>query len=117
MEQRQLPLLARIDAPSVAPHGYVTRCTSYRDAVRMCWSLRRRIHLMTQRQLSSEAGLRPQLVSDFLHSDDRPTRRDLPGQSIAAFERVAGNTCISQWVAAQSQLTVLEEMQAERVAA
>lgn len=82
----------------------------------MCWALRR-VHHMTLRQLSCEAGLRPQLVSDYLHSDDCPQRRDLPGQCIAAFERVAGNTCISQWVAAQSRLTVLEEMQAQRAAA
>ena len=51
-----------------------------------------------------------------LNADDHPTRRDLPGQLIAAFEGVVGNTCVSQWIAAQSKLTVLEEMQAVKAA-
>jgi hypothetical protein len=84
--------------------------------VRMCWSLRR-VHHMTLRHLAIEAMLRPQLVSDYLHVDDTPQRRDLPAEQIAAFESVAGNTLITQWVAAQQALTVLEEMQASRLAA
>lgn len=115
MPQRELPLLARLDAPSVAPTEYVAHCKTYRDAVRMCWSLRR-VKGMTQRQLACEAELRVQHVTDYLNPDDKPTRRDLPGQKISQFEAVCGNTCISQWVAAQSRLTVLEELQAQRVA-
>lgn len=82
----------------------------------MCWALRR-VHHMTRRQLSHESGLRPQFVSDYLHADDKPTRRSLPAEQIAAFEGVAGNTLVTQWVAAQQALTVLEEMQATRAAA
>ena len=44
-------------------------------------------------------------------------RRELPARHIADVERVLGNTVISQWVAQQSKLTVLEEMQADRAAA
>lgn len=116
MEQLEFPLLARMNAPSVAHTYYVKRCKTYREAVRMCWALRR-VHKMTQRQLAAEAGLRPQLISDYLHIDDGVQRRDLPGELIAAFENVTGNTVVSQWVAANSQLTVLEEMQAVRSAA
>lgn len=116
MDQLEFPLLARMNAPSAVPPFYVGRCRTYREAVRICWALRR-VHLMTQRQLAAEAGLRPQLVSDYLHRDDGAQRRDLPAELIAAFEAVAGNTMISQWLAGRSQLTVLEEMQAARAAA
>jgi hypothetical protein len=115
-EQLKLPLLGRVNGPSVAPQPYVDRCKTYRDAVRLAWALRR-IHLMTQRQLAAEAGLRPQLITDYLNPDDRPQRRDLPAERIAAFEAIVGNTLVSQWVAARAALTILEEMQATRAAA
>jgi hypothetical protein len=72
---------------------------------------------MTQRQLGIYAGLRAQLVSDYLNPDDKPERRDLPAERIHAFEAVCGNTLITQWLAARAKLTVLEEMQATRAAA
>lgn len=116
MDQLSLPLLGRIDGPAVAPTQYVQLCKTYREAVRMCWALRR-VHHMTQRQLACEAGLRPQLISDYLNADDGDQRRDLPADRIACFEGVAGNTLITQWVASRVALTVLEEMQATRAAA
>lgn len=116
MKQLTLPLMGRIDAPSVAPTPYVQQCMTYREAVRMCWALRR-VKRMTFRQLAAEGGFYPQHVGDWLNPDDAPKRRDLPGDNVAAFESVVGNTLVSQWLAAQSQLTVLEEMQASRVAA
>lgn len=82
----------------------------------MCWALRR-VHHMTQRQLACEAGLRPQLISDYLNPDDRAQRRDLPADRIACFEGVVGNTLVSQWIASRVQLTVLEETIATRSAA
>ncbi len=114
--QRELPLLCRLDGPSVVPPTFVRTARTYRQAVRLCKALspRRRI---TLRQLAEEAGLPPQHVSDYLNPDDVPTRRDLPGDAVAAFERALGNTAVSQWHAMQAQLTVLEEVQAERSAA
>ena len=50
-------------------------------------------------------------------SAEQATRRSLPGDAVAAFETVAGNTAISQWHAARAGLTVLEELQASRRAA
>jgi len=116
MNQLHLPLLARINGPAVAPTALVARCKTYREAVRMCWALRR-VHHMTQQQLAAEAGLRPQLISDYLNADDRPQRRDLPAERISCFEAICGNTVVTQWVAARAVLTVLEEMQATRAAA
>jgi hypothetical protein len=113
MDQKEFPLMGRIDAPSVAPAQWVRAAKTYREAVRLCWRLRR-VTYMTRQQLSSEAELYPQHVTDYLHEDDKPSRRSLPADAIARFEAVVGNTLISQWLAAQSKLTVLEEMTATR---
>ena len=116
MEQLEFPLLARMGAPSAVPTFYVDGCKSYRQAVRQAWAMRR-IHFMTVAQLAAEGGFVRQHVGDWLEEDDRPRRRNLPAACIAVFETLVGNTLISQWLAARSQLTVLEEMQATRAAA
>ena len=105
--------MGRLDAPSVAPRQWVHSAKTYRQAVRLSWHLKR-VQKMTRQQLASEAELYPQHVTDYLHEDDKPSRRDLPADAIARFECVVGNTLISQWLAAQSKLTVLEEMTATR---
>jgi hypothetical protein len=115
-EQLSLPLLQRLDKPAVVPLQYVVRCRTYREAVRTAWELRRR-KAMKHCKLAEEARLIAQHVSDYLNPDDKPKRRDLPAPRIADFEAVVGNTLVSQWLAARSSLTVLEEMQASREAA
>lgn len=116
MDTRALPLLGRLNGPSVVPTYYVSLCKTYREAVRMAWGLRR-VHYMNFRQLAAEGGFYFQHVGDWLNSDDKPARRDLPGDCITRYESVVGNTLVSQWLAGHSQLTVLEEMQATRLAA
>jgi hypothetical protein len=113
---RELPLIGRMDGPKAVPRSIVESCRTYRDAVRMAWQLKR-IKGLTMQQLACEAGLYAPHITDYLHKDDRPTRRDLPADKVAEFESVVGNRVVSQWLAAQSQLTVLEEFQAERMAA
>jgi len=71
---------------------------------------------MNKHQLAAEAGLYASHVSDFLNPDDKPSRRSLPAESIAAFEAVCGNSLVSQWLASRAHLTVLEELQASRAA-
>lgn len=116
MDHREFPLLGRVDAPSVAPEQWVRLARTYRQAVRVAWQLRR-VHFMTRRQLAAEAGLYPQHVTDYLHEDDGPARRDLPAEAIPRFEAVVGNTLISQWLAAHARLTVLEEITATKAVA
>lgn len=116
MDQLEFPLMGRLDAPSAAPTHWIRRAKTYRQAVRMAWSLKR-VSYMTRAQLAYEAQLYPQHVTDYLHEDDAPARRDLPADAIARFESIVGNTLVSQWIAAQSKLTVLEEMQATRLVA
>lgn len=114
--QMGLPLMQRINGPSVVQAGLIKRIKSYREACRVAWQLRR-IHYMTYRQLAAEAGLTYQHVGDYFNPDDKPSRRDLPGDAVSRVECVLGNTAISQWHAQNASLTVLEEMQATRGAA
>lgn len=114
VKQMELALLGRLDAPSIVPPNAVGMCKTYRDAVRLCWQLRR-VKSMTQAQLAEQAGLYAPHVSCYLHEWKRS--RDLPGHAVKGFECACGNTAISQWHAAQAQLTVVEEMQLLRSAA
>lgn len=118
MEQMPLRLLFRLDAPSVVPPELVAKCTSYRDAVRLCWSLRR-VKNMTKRQLAEEAGLYAPHVTGYIEESQRKKAkpRDLPGYAVKGFEWACGNTAISQWHSLQAKLTVVEEVQAMRMAA
>jgi len=116
MGQLDLPLLGRIDAPSAVPPSLIRSVSTYRQAVRLCWALRRAKGL-TITDLAREFGFNRQHASDYLNPDDLATRRSLPGDKVQAFEDVCGNTAISQWHAMRAQLTVLEELQAERAAA
>ncbi len=109
--QRELPLLCRLDGPSIVPAQVVRTARTYREAVRLCRAISPRSRI-TLRQLAEEAGLPPQHVSDYFNPDDKFSRRDLPGDKVAAVELALGNSAISQWHALQAQLTVLEELQA-----
>ena len=95
----------------VVPPEVVMSLHSYRHACRLAWKLRT-VRNLTRRTLAEHTGLYTSHVSDYFSVHDN--RRDLPARHIAAVERVLGNTVISQWVAQQSKLTVLEEMQADR---
>lgn len=107
-----LPLLGGLVQPQrlVLPPEAVMGIKSYRHACRLAWKLRN--PRITQRTLAELAGLYTSHVSDYfsLHA----SRRELPARHVATVERILGNTAISQWLAQQSQLTVLEEMQAAR---
>lgn len=114
--QRELPLLGRIDRASVVPPSLVATANSYRQAVRLCWALRRAKGMKVV-DLGREYGFNRQHAGDYLNEDDKPGRRDLPPERISDFENVCGNCAITQWLAARQNLTVLEEIQAERNAA
>ncbi len=114
MEQIPLSLLCRLDAPSVVPPSLITSCKHYRDAVKLCWELRR-VRNMTRRRLAEEAGLYAPHLSCYLNDNKRS--RDLPGANVRGFEWACGNTAISQWHSHNAKLTCLEELQAMRAAA
>ena len=114
--QREFPLLARMEGPAVVPPELMRTVKTYRQAVRLCWALRRTRNL-TFRQLAAECGLVYQHVGDYFNVDDKPGRRELPAEGVKPVELVLGNTAISQWHARNALFTVLEELQAGRAAA
>lgn len=98
----------------VLPTQAINGILDYRHACRLAWKLRR-IKGLTKRTLAELAGLHASHVSDYFSV--KPCKRSLPAEYIADVERVLGNTAISQFQAAQSDLTVMEEAQANRRAA
>ena len=111
--------------PRLVALDLVDACLSYREAVRACWDLRTRRSL-THRVLTDEVNdmslpaevdgkLYPSHVSDYLNQ--RPNKRDLPAKHINAFELACGNRFVSQWLARQAQLTILEQFIEHRHAA
>lgn len=114
--QREFPLLARMEGPAIVPPELMRTVKTYRQAVRLCWALRR-LRNLTFRQLAAECGLIYQHVGDYFNSDDKPGRRDLPAEAVRLVEALLGNTAISQWHARNAQFTVLEELQAGRAMA
>ena len=113
--QLEFPLLTRMDGPAIVPSTHMRIAKTYREAVRLCWQLRR-VKGLTYRQLAAECELTHQHVGDYFNADDKPKRRSLPGDAVAAVEAVLGNTAISQWHARNARFTVLEELQAGRMA-
>lgn len=111
--QAQLALLGGMVQAQrlVVPAQVVMGIRSYRHACRLAWKLRT-VRNLTRRSLAEQTRLYTSHVSDYFSLHDH--RRELPARHIADVERVLGNTVISQWVAQQSKLTVLEEMQADR---
>ena len=98
----------------VIPTQIIKGIQDYRHACRLAWKLKANKH-MTRRTLAEETGLYPSHVSCYFAVS--PSNRSLPAEYIAQVERVLGNTVISQYLAAKSDLTVMEEAQANRRAA
>jgi hypothetical protein len=96
----------------VVPPQVVASIRTYRHACRLAWKLRRT--RLTQRTLAELAGLYPSHVSDYFSVHAH--RRELPAKCIGSVEAVLGNTVMSRWIAQQSKLTVLEELQAQHSA-
>lgn len=110
MEQQLLPLIGRLDGPSVVDPQVIALCATYRDAVRLMWDLRR-VKGVTKSMLAAECGLYKSHVTDYFHADDEQHRRDLPAKYLPIVESYLGNTAVTQWLASASKLTVMEELQ------
>lgn len=111
--QLEFPLLTRMEGPAIVPPELMRTAKTYREAVRLCWGLRR-LRKLTFRQLAAECGLIYQHVGDYFNADDKPGRRDLPAEAVLAVEAFLGNHAISQWHVRRAGLTVLEELQVTR---
>lgn len=109
----ELPLLGGVVQQQrlSVPAQVIAALATYRQACRLAYKLRR-VRNLTQRDLAAQAELYPSHCSDYfsIHAD----RRELPAKKVGAVEAVLGNTVISQWLAQQSRITVLEELQADQ---
>jgi hypothetical protein len=112
--QMQLPLLCRLDGPSILPPQRLLSVGTYRQAVALCWSLRREFGDGVQSACARFIGAQVSHMSAYLSDDD--SKRDMPAKFIHAFEVWCGNTAISQFLARGSKLTVVEEFQARAIA-
>jgi hypothetical protein len=113
--QLQLPMLTYYTGPKLVPLEVVAGVPTYREAVRLCWQMRLRTSL-TRRALAEEAGLYASHVTDYLSAEH--SKRELPARHIAAMEVACGNRVITQWLAMQANLTILETfIQPHQVAA
>lgn len=104
--QLSFPLLMRLDKPSVVHPELISACGTYRDAVRLCYALRR-IKGMGPRSLAEHCGIHPPHMTDFLSQES--TRREMPAKYIAPYESICGNTVVSQWIARGASLSIAEE--------
>lgn len=113
MSQLSLPMLTVYTGPRIVSGDVVGGCKQYRDAVRMCWSMRVRSK-MSKTAYAAEVGCYPSHLSGYV--SDEKGRRQLPAEYVAAFEVACGNRCITQWLAAQANLTILETFIQQRAA-
>lgn len=113
----KITFMPRSDAPAVAPASLLAKIKSYRGAIRVSWQMRI-IQNMTQAGLCERTGMRASHVSHYLSEQEYDEKgrelRDMPAKYLPAFERAVGNSFTSQWLASQSQLTILEAQIAEQ---
>lgn len=118
-QQKEFPFFRVMDGPAAVPTQVISHIKSYRQACRVALKLAQ--VKRTYRTIAELGNFTYQHVSDWFNKDDAKTRRSMPAECVARFEVIAGNTVITQWLAAQTGLTVVEEMQAnvqiQRVAA
>lgn len=88
--------------PEFLPQEEVARCESYRDAVRLSW-LHRRIKGMTQATIAERMGTYPAHVTDYMHMDDDPKRRNLPASKLGMWACHVGNWGVQQWIEIDAQ--------------
>lgn len=116
MSQLELRLLGRIDAPSMVPKAEIDKINSYTEAVIASW-VNRRIRDMSKSALAGQTGMRASHLTDYFNPRRIDSKgrelREMPAKHIPLFEAATGNTFVSQWLAAQSKLTILELLIAE----
>jgi hypothetical protein len=115
--QQPLRLLCRLDAPAVVPPQVIAGITSFRNAVQTCWALRHDRAEGAQSACARHIGAQVSHMSAYLADEcedggSKCPRRDMPAKFVIAFEAWCGNTAVTQWMAANAKLTVVEEIQA-----
>lgn len=110
MNQLELPILCRIDAPGVLHPDEIAKVQTWREAVLLCWSKRRDRSAGAQSACARWCGIQVSHMSAYL-SDD-PKQRDMPAKYAKAFQAWCGNAAIAQFQAREVALTVSQEIEA-----
>jgi hypothetical protein len=95
-------LIKRPAGVAIVAPNLVAQCATYRDAVRLCFSLRN-VTTLCARSVSEACGAHPPHMSEYLAHQGR---RDMPAKYATAFQIACGNSAISQWMAQQLGLEV-----------
>ena len=114
----ELPLMGGVlNGPVFLSDDKIASCKTYREAVCLAWD-ERRSKGMTRERLGQLCELLPQHLSDyFARGESNPKgqrRRSLPAEKIRDVESALGNRAITQYLVRQAQLTLMEEMFAQR---
>lgn len=117
-KNNELPLMGGVlNGPAFLSDDKIASCKTYRDAVCLAWD-ERRSKGMTRERLGELCVLLPQHLSDyFARAENNPKgqrRRSLPAEKICDVESALGNRAITQYLVRQAQLTLMEEMLAQR---
>jgi len=107
-----LPLFGGVVQPQrlVVPHEVVMGLRSWRHACRLAWKLRNpRITLRTFAELTDSYVSH---CSDYFSVHH--TRRELPARKAGMACLLLGNTVLVQWLAQESRVTLMEELNAQR---
>jgi len=107
--QLELPILCRIDAPSVVHPDEINAVKTFRDAVLLCWAKRRDKAPGAQTACARYCGIQVSHMSSYL-SDD-PDQRDMPAKYVKAFQAWCGNAAIGQFQAREAALSVIQEVE------
>ena len=111
--------LAMICHTRTVPHDQIMKAKNYREALQWCRQVSKR-RVASHRTIAEETGMRETHLSQYFNtsptSDSGHKYRCLPAEMIPVIEKFYGNTFISQWLAYQAGLTVLEEIQLARAA-
>jgi hypothetical protein len=113
-----LPLMGgMLNGPAFLSDDKIASCKTYREAVCLAWD-ERRSKGMTRDRLGELCCLLPQHISDYFSRNELnpkgQRRRSLPADKIHDVESALGNRAITQYLVRQAQLTLMEEMLAQR---
>lgn len=109
MEEKNFYQENQLYQPKAVPTELIKGCNGYRESVLKGWE-NRIIKNMNQSHLATLAGFYAPHLSQWLSK--KAGMADMPARCLPSFCLVTGNFIPIQWLAQESGLTLMEEMQA-----
>jgi len=114
--QREMPLIGAMPSVKFAPQEVVRGFASYREAVIWCWQ-NRPCHGLREADDQSLCarvlGMHPPHLSRCVNPESKAPM-SLPPDYLTDFESYTGWKAASQYVAAKADMTILEQVIADR---